>query len=192
MGGHTIEIMARKAGDIAEDGTSTTRVPEHGSPYMGKVAHQGPKRSRPKTAFRLPEVCRLIYQETATLGYTTNQFGFIGEVGAMFGREQGPDGALEGWCRERIPAHINAVTSIRPHWHDLQDYLSKNNMKTFKQLFPCLKQLRVPSRAVNCQAKWPHRGDPMGRHLRQQAKERIAAMIKDQEGDDVEVVFFAI
>lgn len=62
-------------------------------------------------------------------------------------------------------------------------------MSKFKQLFPCLKHLRVPSRAVNCDAKWPSRGDPMRKHLRQQAKERIALLVKEQEGDEVKAIF---
>ncbi|KAJ4287356.1 beta transducin [Kalmusia sp. IMI 367209] len=184
MGGHTIEIRARKPG------CSTLSVPlSSGSPFVGKVAHHGPKRAQPKTAFHLAEVCRQVYAETATLGYATNQFAFVGEVEVKSGREDGPDGALEGWCKELLPAQRNAVTNIRPHWHDLQDFLSDCNLRTFKQLFPELKSLRVPSRAVNCEAKWPHRGDPMRRHLRQQAKEKIAAMIRRQEGKDVQAAF---
>lgn len=191
MGGHTIEIRSRKA-QVAEDGTATSSFPSIGSQYTSKVAHYGPKRTQPKTAFHLPEVCRQIYTESATIGYSTNQFAFIGEVEVKYGREDGPDGALEGWCRELLPAQVNAVTCIRPHWHDLQDYLSTENMRAFKQLFPHLKQIRVPSRAVNCDAKWPNRGDPMRKHLRQQAKDRIAAIIKFQEGDDVEAIFSVI
>jgi hypothetical protein len=184
LGGRTIQIKARKVPD--------TPAFDTGSQYSGKVVHHGPKRAQPKTAFRLPEVSRLIYQETATLGYAANQFAFVGEVDAKFGRESGPDGALEGWCRELVPAQIHAVNSIRPHWHDLQDYLNKNSMRAFKHLFPNLKQIRVPSRAVNCDAKWPRRSDPMRKHLRQQAKDRIAAMVKEQEGRDVEVIFSGV
>ncbi|KAK7191769.1 hypothetical protein PSPO01_02218 [Paraphaeosphaeria sporulosa] len=149
-----------------------------GSAYSGKVIQHGPKRAQPKTAFHLPEVCRFIYEETAILGYATNQFAFVGEVDQKFGKDDGPDGALEGWCRELVPAQIKAVNSIRPHWHDLQDYLNKSNMRTMKQLFPKLKQIRVPSRAVNCDAKWPSRGDPMRKYLRQQTKERMSVLVK--------------
>ncbi|KAJ4345871.1 beta transducin [Didymosphaeria variabile] len=188
MGGHTIEVKARKV-EPTEKPAPTAAASDTGSAYVGKIAHHGPKRTQPRAAFHLPEVCRAIYQETATLGYSTNQFAFVGEVWAKFGRENGPDGALEGWCRELVPAQVDAVTIIRPHWHDLQDYLDKNNKRSFKQLFPNLKQLRVPSRVVNCDAKWPCRGDPMRKHLRQQAKDRIATLIKQQEGDDVTAVF---
>ncbi|KAF2442166.1 hypothetical protein P171DRAFT_523040 [Karstenula rhodostoma CBS 690.94] len=191
MGGLTIEIKARKV-QTAEESAPATPTSNTGSAYYGKVSHHGPKRTQPKTAFRLPEVSRSIYEETATLGYSTNQFAFVGEVDTKFGREDGPDGALEGWCRELVPAQINAVKSIRPHWHDLQEYVNKSNMRAFKQLFPHLKQIRVPSRAVNCNAKWPCRGDPMRKHLRQQAKGRISALVKRQEGDDVEVVFSGV
>lgn len=191
MGGHTIEIRARNS-QPSENTSSATSPPDVGSAYVGKVVHHGPKRTRPKTAFHLPEVCRRIYAETATMSYSSNNFSFIGEVSHRFGREDGPDGALEGWCRELLPAQVNAVTCIRPHWHDLQDYLSKVNMRTFKQLFPHLKRLRVPSRAVNCDAKWPSHGDPMRKHLRQQSKEKIAALIKNQEGDEVEAIFSSL
>lgn len=190
MGGSTIEIKAREVQVAVPEGTApATSAYKNGSAYFGKVAHSGSKRTQPKTAFRLPEVSRLVYEETATLGYATNQFAFVGEVEQKFGRASGPDGALEGWCRELVPAQINAVTSIRPHWHDLQEYLSKKSMGTFKQLFPNLKTIRIASRAVNCDAKWPCRGDPMRRHLRQQAKERIAVLVKQQEGEDVEIIF---
>lgn len=191
MGGHTIEIRARKL-QPSEDMLSVTSPLDAVSAYIGSVVHHGPKRTRPKTAFHLPEVCRQIYDETATLGYSSNHFSFIGEVSHKFGREDGPDGALEDWCHELLPAQVNAVTCIRPHWHDFQDYLSKANMRSFKQLFPRLKYLRVPSRAVNCDAKWPSRGDPMRKHLRQQSKEKIAALIKDQEGDEVEAILSSL
>lgn len=188
MGGLTVEIKARKVSP-AQENAPAPPASDTGSAYFGKVVHDGPKRAQPKTAFRLPEVSRLIYDETATLGYAMNQFAFTGEVNAKFGRVDGPDSALEGWCRELVPAQINAVNSIRPHWHDLQDYLNKSNMRAFKQLFPNLRQIRVPSRAVNCDAKWPCRGDPMRKHLRQQAKERIVALVKQQENQGVETVF---
>ncbi|KAF9735837.1 hypothetical protein PMIN06_002202 [Paraphaeosphaeria minitans] len=187
MGGLTIEIKARKV-QTAEENAPANLASDYGSAYFSKVAHNGPKRAKPKTAFRLPEVSRLTYEETATLGYATNRFAFVGEVNQKFGPDNGPDGALEGWCRELVPAQINAVNSIRPHCHDLQDYLDKNNMRAFRPLFPTLKQIRVPSRAVNCDAKWPCRGDSMRKHLRQQAKERVSALVKQQEGEHIEVV----
>ncbi|KAL1604109.1 hypothetical protein SLS60_005701 [Paraconiothyrium brasiliense] len=188
MGGYIVEVKARKI-EFPEKTTSIALSTDTGSAYVGKIAHHGPKRTQPRTAFHLPEVCRAVYQETATRGYSHNQFAFVGEVWAKFGRDNGPDGALEGWCRELVPAQFKAVTTIRPHWHDLQDYLDKDNKRSFKQLFPNLKQLRVPSRVVNCEAKWPYRGDPMRRHLRQQAKGRVAALIKEQEGGDIEAIF---
>ena len=188
MSGQIVEIRVRKPESL-ERSLSATSVPDVGAAYIGKVAHRGPKRTQPKAAFHLPEVCRQIYAETATMGYSGNQFSFIGEISLKYGREDGPDGALEGWCRELLPAQVNAVTCIRPHWHDFQDYLSKENMRTFKQLFPRLKNLRVPSRAVNCHAEWPGRGDPMRKHLRQQSKKKITALVKEQEGDEVEATF---
>lgn len=187
-GGCTIDIRARKP-YIAESDDAVDAEVDSRSAYVGKVAYRGPKRQQPKLAFHLSQVCRQIYAETATLIYSRNQFSFTGKVPLISGHEDGPDGALEGWARDLLPAQLQAITCIRPHWHDIQYYLQKSNMSKFKQLFPCLKHLRVPSRAVNCDAKWPSRGDPMRKHLRQQAKERIALLVKEQEGDEVKAIF---
>jgi len=186
MGGLTIDIRVRDA-KISNEASST--ISDTALSYVGKVMHSSPRRKKVRTAFHLPEVCRQIYAETATLTYSLNRFSFTGEVEVRYGRDNGPDGALEGWTRDCLPAQRKAIVEVRPHWHDLQDYLDGANMRAFKQLFPSLKRLRVASRAVNCEAKWPSRGSPIRKRLREQAKETIAVAIKKQEGEDVDAVF---
>lgn len=183
-----MEIKLRATNDASPKARSDSE-----SLYQGYAAVPGPpgrKIKKLRTAFRLPEVCRTIYHETATLGYALNEFVFAGEITASFGKQDAPDGALEGWAMERIPAQLHAITTIRPHWMDVTDQLdNKNNMRAFKQFYPSLNKLLVPKRTVSLEANAPDRGDPMRKFLRQQAKETIASRIKEQEGDDVEVIF---
>lgn len=64
MGGSTTAICLRN--NDKELKTSNT-APD--SPYHGTLSHVGSDRKKQRTAFHLPEVCREIYSETATLGY---------------------------------------------------------------------------------------------------------------------------
>ncbi|KAF2636213.1 hypothetical protein P280DRAFT_534158 [Massarina eburnea CBS 473.64] len=162
--------------------------PQSDSPYYATVVGSGPGRKKIHTAFHLPSVCRQIYKETATLGYALNQFFFVGEIATAF-MEDGPDGALEGWGVERIPAQLQAITTIRPHWMDMIVYLQKNNMRAFKHFYPSLTRIVVPKRALNFEAGWPERWDPMREVHREKARKTIMASVKAQEGEHVEVVF---
>jgi hypothetical protein len=164
-------------------------APKSSSIYYAMIAGSGPGRKKIRTAFHLPSVCRQIYTETATLGYSLNAFYFPGDIAASFGREDGPDGALEGWAMERSPAQLKAITTIRPHWMDTIDYLDKQNMRAFKQFFPCLKCVVVAKRTVNAEATWADHGDPMRKFHRVRAKKDIVERIKAQEGEHIEVVF---
>lgn len=92
MGFHTVEIKLRYTVDSPFQACSGAQ-----SPYQGYSATPGPpdrKIKKLKTAFHLPEVCRRIYFETATLGYSMNTFVFVGEVPCLFGKQDAPDGAL--------------------------------------------------------------------------------------------------
>jgi hypothetical protein len=183
-----VEIKLRST----EDAMTKAR-PDSESMYQGYAAVPGPpgrKVKKLRTAFRLPEVCRSIYQETATLGYFLNDFVFVGEVSPSPGKQNVPDGSFEGWAMERIPAQLHAIATIRPHWIDVTEQLgSKDNIRAFKQFYPNFKKLLVPKRTVSLEANAPGHGDPMRKLLRQQAKMVIATRIKEIEGDDVEVIF---
>ena len=188
MGGNDVEIKLRSTEDAS---ISTKGRPGSESIYQGYSAIPGPsdrKTKKLRTAFRLPEVCRSVYRETAILGYALNTFVFVGEVSKSFGREDGPDGAIEGWTMERIPAQLSVIKTIRPHWMNMLDYIHKDNTRTIKQFYPGLRKVLVPKRTVSVEANAPDRG-PMRKLLRQQAKNRILTRVKELEGDDVEVMF---
>lgn len=116
------------------------------SSYLGYSALPGPpdrKIRKLKTAFHLPEVCRRIYHETATLGYSLNTFVFVGELPVSFGILSAPDGALEGWALSLIPAQLKVIGAIRPHWKDLVEYINRDDVRTFKMFYPGLKKVIV-------------------------------------------------
>ncbi|KAF1949427.1 hypothetical protein CC80DRAFT_540264 [Byssothecium circinans] len=168
--------------------TASTPTLRTESPYYATIATPGPSRKKIRTAFHLPAVCRKIYLETATLTYSLNTFIFPGEI-PSFGRQDGPDGALEGWATNRIPAQLKAITTIRPHWRDFGDYLEKNNMQAFRQYYPCLKRIVVAKRALSKVATWAQHGDPLRKIYRQRARREIAERVREQEGEHVEAVF---
>jgi len=85
------------------------RYPKHhGSAYCGKLS--GVKQKRP-SAFHLPEVCRQLYSETATLGYALNTFMWNQDDFA--GRFVRLCDMLRVWTQKRVPAHINAITDVQ-------------------------------------------------------------------------------
>jgi hypothetical protein len=191
MGGNAVEIKLRSTEEIhGSDFAEGRTVPE--SMYHGYAAIPGPsdrKTKKLRTAFHLPEVCRSMYRETAVLGYALNAFVFVGEIPKSLGRENGPDGAMEGWAMERIPAQLAAIKTIRPHWIVILDHVRKDNTRNLTDFYPDVKKVIVPKRAVNVDANAPEHGDPMRNLLRKQSKNRIAHRVKELEGDDVEVVF---
>lgn len=193
MGGNAIEIKLRGAEDTSASTAVTTQGQSKSkSMLLGYAAVPGPsdrKTKKLRSAFHLPEVCRSIYRETAVLGYALNDFVFVGEVLKLFGRKNGPDGAMQAWAMERIPAQLNAIKSIRPHWMDMLDYIHKDNTQALNQVYPGLERVFVPKRTVSAEANAPERGDPVRKLRRQQAKTRIANVVQELEGDIVEAVF---
>jgi hypothetical protein len=186
MGGNAIEVKLRSA----EDTSTSPSLFE--SNYLGYAAIPGPsdrKTKKLRSAFHLPQTCRAIYSETTILGYALNTFVFNGEVPRMFGREDAPDSAMEGWASSLIPAQRSAITSIRPHWMDMLDYVHGGTERELKRLYPGLKEVVVAKRTVSAEANAPERGDPVRKLRRQQAKKRIVSRVEELEGEDVDVVF---
>ena len=65
----------------------------------GACSYSTQKFERDISAFQLPQVCRQIYTETATLPYTTNTFILLYSWG-------------KAWTDAMIPAYREAITSI--------------------------------------------------------------------------------
>lgn len=127
------------------------------------------------TAFHIPEVCRQIYSETATLAYSLNIFVLCG-------------GAFEVWTKQMqdFPAHMCAVQNVEMNAYILCAIYERKSAnfgwihrrtrptgRTLLGAFPGLKSIRMSPR-ISCD------------------RQQIKSMIKKYEGEkgkELKVVF---
>jgi hypothetical protein len=124
MGGNYVKAMVQR--DF--DGKTTMRFWGVGYDQVS-IGDQ----TRQAAAFHLPEVCRKVYSETATLAYKLNTF-FIGfdwfEVGVFL-----------------LAAQKKSVTIVMPAPVFLKCYIKGTCHGALKEMFPNLKRIEV-SRTV--------------------------------------------
>jgi hypothetical protein len=135
--------------------------------------------------FCLPQVCRQTYVETATLGFSAATFIF-------------PCGkCLDDDCVSRMKywktwarpaAYGNAITSIQPSAHIIEEVCSDLNKHKFKKIFPALTRIEVSEEAVDFTARFGHRSRRQAMDC-EEWEEWIRGKIAGREGDGVEVVF---
>jgi hypothetical protein len=109
-----------------------------GSPWAWDVY---PRRSttRMTSAFHLPEVCRQIYSETATLGYSLNTFIM-------------PDEHLnyDNWATSLLPAYRKAIKTIEPEPIGLNYLMNSQLAKRLRRrTFPGLTRIIVSDIAID-------------------------------------------
>ncbi|PVI02469.1 hypothetical protein DM02DRAFT_727132 [Periconia macrospinosa] len=172
-----------------EPSNSPKPVRTWSSTYYGTLSSISNEKKKPKQAWNLPATCRQIYNETATLIYSLNTFVFAGTLPRVFGKRDGPDGALEGWITERSHAQLHAIRAIRPHWMDMISAASENTGFSLKHLYPGLKKVVCAKRAVGMIAGSVARGDPMRMFRKARARGEIGIVVQKKEGMDVKVVF---
>jgi hypothetical protein len=120
------------------------------------------------TAFHLPEVCRQIYAETATLGYATSSF-FIRSTCAG-----------TPWSSLLNLAQRSAIQSLRILSSTMYRYLMDNpNIGSFTSIFPSLEEIRI--RACDTVSKI-EQGFEDDRKF-------IVEKIRKKEGKELRVVF---
>ena len=171
MGGSVILVQSHHPAFSSDTWRNTTA-----SAWHGRATHLSADRQHNQgTAFHLPETCRQIYAETATLGYATNTFVCHPrpiDLGIL--RLETPR-----WYLERRAAQMSAITSIQAFDYDVWEYLLCNESWTFRSRFPGLEEVFIPS--------WP-RTIRVGRDLESQHK-HIRARINEKEGAGLRVVF---
>lgn len=119
------------------------RSPGNRFSYGGKtyiIGDNGPLHVN--SAFHLPEVCRLVYTETATLGYPGNTFDFHGLCWSIH------EGA--SWAECLLPAHRDSIRNIRVGVDDFVVQLESKCGPVFTTTFPGLQRLRISGNEINC------------------------------------------
>ncbi|KAL1603993.1 hypothetical protein SLS60_005585 [Paraconiothyrium brasiliense] len=125
------------------------------------------KLSRP--TFHLHKVCRQAYVETAPLIYTLNTFGFY-KVSAM-----------DRWIKLRPIGQLQLITSIEVPFSYFSLYIQGLRTK-FRKRFPNLKRIGLDEYGATHATKKDE--------TVQESKPAIANILKEREGDDVEVEWY--
>lgn len=173
MGGSHIRISPRHPGV----GTRKWRLSSK-SGWHGRATHLSDDRQYGQgTSFRLPETCRQIYSESATLGYATNRFILPPR---LFCNEYP---AFSLWHKRRSTAQLSAITSIQADTSDLREYFVGDEIHSFRSRFPSLEELFIPSWQVES-VKIPHTA-----HGHENVEEYIQAKVKKLDGENLRVVF---
>jgi hypothetical protein len=146
------------------------------------VHPQQPEEKLP-SAFHLPEVCRQIYSETATLAYKLNIFVINNFHWDAFERYR--------WIRKRLPAQRNAITAIAPQESVLWEFLDSD--MSFLDTFPNLEYIEITPETF-CRAT---RDEPVVLRglvdkvlvTREEKQQWLLERIRKLDGDGIEVKF---
>lgn len=129
------------------------------------------------SAFHLPEVCRQIYAETATLGYKLSTFYF--------------SDIDDTWVTSLLPAQRDAITNLQLDLWKIDSYLDSLPEMTFRTIFPGLRRIHCSGSVLAFIYDYPdlgediHDGLPLNDYMG-----IICDWIKDKEGEDVQVIFY--
>ncbi|KAH7408109.1 hypothetical protein DE146DRAFT_776380 [Phaeosphaeria sp. MPI-PUGE-AT-0046c] len=138
---------------------------------------------RALTAFHLPEVCRRIYADSATLAYSVNIF--------KLGRQDGT------WINCLLRAQRDAMLSVDLSMYFATDMYSgkisctslQSTISSLRSRFPNLRQVHIADKAKEM-VESSHLvavGD-MPRREVEKWHEHIVSLVKGKEGDDIEVL----
>jgi len=137
-----------------------------------------------RSAFYLPQVCRQIYVETASMAYALCTFIvsdsiIVPRISLMI---------LEIW-RRRLPlAHANAITAIEMSEDMGSQYFKRDSKVTLKDTFPALELVKITWEVmVNVMDFIP--SDEMGEQYELECKKLMKEDIREREGEHVELVF---
>ncbi|KAH7069369.1 hypothetical protein FB567DRAFT_598974 [Paraphoma chrysanthemicola] len=147
-------------------------------------AYYSPKDKMPQpTAFHLPEVCRQIYSETATLAYNLNTFILEFDIGGN-----------KDLIKNLLPAQKNAIRSVMPQSIFFERYVaykdSDVHKNTFRATLPHLRRVEVPEDALSLITTFNGSTiDPARSWTLEMWQKWVDEQVKKKEGDDIEVVF---
>lgn len=138
------------------------------------------------SAFHLPEVCRQIYTETATLAYLGNIFHL--QHSYLDGYE-----FFQEWSDGLIPAQRDAVMDIAVAEEFMESYFFDYPDSLFRDGLPGLKRVHLRDCDL-CVFKFMctecHDRPPSDVVTGEDFKRWIQEMVSEREGDGVEVVFY--
>ncbi|KAJ4345799.1 uncharacterized protein N0V89_011934 [Didymosphaeria variabile] len=115
-----------------------------------------------KSAFQLHKVCRQVYAETAPLLYTLNMFSFY-HVSDM-----------DRWIKLRPIGQLQLMTSIEVPFQYFSLY-DRGLRTKFRKKFPNIKRISIQGTYTTIESR------------REESKKRVVNMVKQREGEDVEV-----
>ncbi|KAH7076356.1 hypothetical protein BKA63DRAFT_564750 [Paraphoma chrysanthemicola] len=147
-------------------------------------AYLSPKDKTPQsTAFHLPEVCRQIYSETATLAYALNTFIIDFDTGGN-----------KDLIKNLLPAQKNAIRSVMPQFIFFERYVACEYgdvyKRSFKAIIPHLKRVEVPKDAIRLIKTFNgSRVDPARSWTVEKWQQWVVEQVQKKEGDDIDVVF---
>ena len=126
-------------------GGQYVKVPPCGEAKGGAVTPRSrlrPRASKYKndklpSAFHLPEVCRQIYSETATLAYRLNTF--IADSSLL---------NYVNWSTRLLPAHRNAISAVEPEASFFQTWINSRAGSLRQQSFPKLQRIIVSKESM--------------------------------------------
>ena len=154
MGGHYIDVHEVVQFRTVE--SIWVRTGFRAQPNLGDKASQ-------PSGFHLPEVCRQIYSETATLGYKLNTF-ILDLDGCGFSAK---------WVDSLLPAQTNAMTSVVPKCVSFESYVASPYVESLRTTFPNLNRIEVPSDAVSLVRRFNREADSTGLWTLEQWREWV-------------------
>jgi hypothetical protein len=162
----------------------SNRYYRHKFPKGFAIVHPQQWEEKLPSAFHLPEVCRQIYTETATLAYKLNIFVINNFQLDAFEKNR--------WIQKRLPAQRNAITAIAPQKPVLNEFLDGD--MSFLQTFPNLEYIEITpetfSRATNGDDPVVLRGRVAKMLITREEKEQwLLERIRKLDGDGIEVKF---
>jgi len=138
--------------------------------------------TRQLTAFHLPEVCRQMYCDTATLAYQRHTF-------MVDDYDMGDKDEL---LSSLLPAQRNAITAMAPASPFFESYISDpdSHRKAFRRSFPNLERIVVPSDALELIIVFNKSGgkDRTG-WTTENWQQWVVERVEKTEGEDIKVVF---
>lgn len=140
---------------------------------------------RVQSAFHLLEVCRQVYSETATLGYSLNIFTFK-ELSFC-----APFEFVKSWATSLTSAHRDAIKEIELTPYTFEEYTDRGCKVKLSEIFPGLKRIRVNDSVVSLVSvygNWDEDAQRPAKEEREGWKNWMRKKVKQKEGDDVQLI----
>jgi hypothetical protein len=178
MGGHTVGFFNDR--HIPEERRSNWSLSIDGSAVLmreRKSRSNGP-------AFHLPEVCRQIYTETATLGYAMNTFILPKSLNQRSGLL-----LKRSWLSQRNDAQRSAIVSIEPSRCDAFVYHRGHYLRSFSRHLPSLRKIYINMYSDPFYANREGLRCGQRANFTQTDRTHMKMKVKRNECRDLEVVF---